>query len=54
MDMKTLSRRATFAAPLVLMTSALQGADQAYGGFVIDLNLAPQATREATLRSLRA
>lgn len=52
--MKTLSRRATLSAPLVLMTPAFQAADQSYGGFAIDLNLAPQTTRDATLRSLRA
>lgn len=52
--METLSRRATFAAPLVLMISAFQAPGQTYGGFAIDLNRVPEPTREAILRSLRA
>ena len=54
MDMKKLSRRAALAAPLALMTPAFQAGQESYGGFAIDLSLAPEATRAATLASLRA
>jgi hypothetical protein len=54
MDMKTLSRRAALAAPLVLTTPAFPSAHETYGGFGIDFSLAPEATRAAALASLRA
>lgn len=58
MHMRTLSRRSALAGSLALAASAFraQGAaptQDSYGGFTIDAGLAPEATREAALASLR-